>query len=221
MRVWLVAVALWALGCGPAPSPEPPAPKSTPAPESPAPSSDDRPVIVAFGDSLTAGPGVGPDRNYPAVLQKKLDAAGRRYRVVNLGVNGDTTGGGLARLSDVLAFEPRIVIVELGANDGLRGLPVEATRANLEQILQGLQAARVRVVLAGMTLPPNYGADYVRAFENVFVDLARRYKTPRIPFFLQGVAPNPALMLPDGLHPNAAGYQIVASHVWKALEPLL
>jgi acyl-CoA thioesterase-1 len=141
--------------------------------------------------------------------------------VVNLGVNGDTTGGGLNRLSDVLGLKPRIVIVELGANDGLRGLPVEATRANLEQIIQGLQGAGARVILSGMTLPPNYGAEYIRSFEQIFVDLARQYRTPRIPFFLEGVAPNRSLMLPDGLHPNAAGYRIVADHVWKVLKPLL
>ena len=225
MRVWLVAFVVWAVGCGQAPPSEQPAKVSEPAPASTpakaAEPSDDRPVIVAFGDSLTAGLGVGADRNYPGVLQRKLDAAKRRYRVVNLGVNGDTTGGGLARLSDVLNLQPRIVILELGANDGLRGLPVEATRANLEQIIQGLQSAGVRVVLAGMTLPPNYGNEYVRAFESVFVDLARKYKTPRIPFFLEGVAANPAFMQSDGLHPNAAGYQIVAGHVWKVLEPLL
>jgi acyl-CoA thioesterase-1 len=141
--------------------------------------------------------------------------------VANLGVSGDTTGGGLARLSDVIALRPHIVVLELGANDGLRGLPVEATRANLDQILQGLQNAGAKVVLAGMTLPPNYGAEYIRGFESVFVDLARRYKIPRIPFFLEGVAPNPALMLPDGLHPNAAGYRIVADRVMKTIEPLL
>ena len=228
MRVWLTALAALSVSCGTSPSPSP-APSSSSSPSAstaplPAPAtapSDNRPVIAAFGDSLTAGPAVGPDQTYPAVLQRKLDAAGHRYRVVNLGINGDTTGGGLNRLSDVLGLKPRIVIVELGANDGLRGLPVEATRANLDQIIQGLQSAGARVILAGMTLPPNYGADYIRSFEEVFVALARQYKTPRIPFFLQGVAPNRALMLADGLHPNAAGYRIVADNVWKVLEPLL
>ncbi len=217
MRRWLVAAAVWAVSCG---SPQP-APLPAPVKTKPAPPADDRPVIVAFGDSLTAGPGVEPDQNYPALLQRRLDAAGHRYRVVNLGVSGDTTGGGLARLDDALALKPRIAIVELGANDGLRGMPVETTRANLEQIVQGFEQAGVRVILAGMTLPPNYGAAYVGAFEKVFVDLARQYQTARIPFFLEGVAAVPALLLGDGLHPNAAGYQIVAGNVLQALEPLL
>ncbi len=212
---------MWAVSCGSGPTPQQPAPLPAPVRTKPALPADDRPVIVAFGDSLTAGPGVEPDQNYPAVLQRKLDAAGHRYRVVNLGISGDTTGGGLARLYDVLALKPLIAIVELGANDGLRGMPVETTRANLEQIVQGLQQAGVRVILAGMTLPPNYGSAYVRAFENIFVDLARQYKTPRIPFFLEGVAAVPTLLLGDGLHPNAAGCQIVAGNVLQVLEPLL
>ncbi len=228
MRLWPAVLVLIGTGCS-QPSRPPAASRSAspsgsparPAEPPPPVPADDRPVIAAFGDSLTAGPGVGPDQTYPAVLQRKLDAAEYRYRVVNLGVNGDTTGGGLNRLSDVLGLQPRIVIVELGANDGLRGLPVEATRANLEQIIQGLQGAGARVILAGMTLPPNYGAEYIRSFEQIFVDLARQYRTPRIPFFLEGVAPNRSLMLPDGLHPNAAGYRIVADHVWKVLKPLL
>jgi acyl-CoA thioesterase-1 len=216
----MAAVAVWAVSCGQGPPAREPEKAAAPGAKA-VPAADDRPVIVAFGDSLTAGPGVAPESNYPAILQQKLDAAGHRYRVVNLGVSGDTTGGGLARLGDVLALRPRIVVLELGANDGLRGLPVEATGANLERIIQGLQGAGAQVVLAGMTLPPNYGAEYIRGFESVFVDLSQKYKTVRIPFFLEGVAPNPALMLPDGLHPNAAGYRIVANHVMQALAPLL
>lgn len=221
MRTWLIVAALWSAACsrGPAPTPEPvaEAAKVTPA-ERPA---DDRPVIAAFGDSMTAGPGVGREENYPAVLQRKLDAAGRRYRVVNLGVNGDTTISGLARLADVLALRPRIVILELGGNDGLRGLPVDQIRANLDQMIGAFQDSGARVVLAGMTLPPNYGAEYVRAFEQMYVDLARRRGTTRIPFVLDGVAGKPAMLLPDALHPNPAGYRLAAEHVWKALEPLL
>jgi acyl-CoA thioesterase-1 len=182
---------------------------------------DDRPVIVAFGDSLTAGLGVDERSSYPAVLQRELDARGYRYRVVNAGVSGDTSGGGVARVEDVLAYRPRIVILELGANDGLRGLPVATTRANLEQIIQTLQRGGARVVLAGMTLPPNYGADYVHSFERVFVDLSKEYNLPRIPFLLEGVAAHPYLMQSDGLHPNAAGQRIVAKNVLQVLEPLL
>ena len=220
--VWTVTVlGALAAGCGqgPQPAPSASAPPAQPARESAV--ADDRPVIVAFGDSLTAGPGVDEKASYPAVLEKLLEARGHRYRVVNAGISGDTTGGGLARVEVVLSYRPRIVIVELGANDGLRGLPVETTRANLEQIITTLQHAGARVVLAGMTLPPNYGPEYVRSFEQIFVELSQEYKTPRIPFLLEDVAARPDRMLPDGLHPNAAGHQIVAANVLRVLEPLL
>ena len=219
-------LCLAALGCSRGPertasaeaAPEPaPAAAPTPAPAV----ADNRPVIVCFGDSLTAGLGVDPALNYPSVLERRLNAAGHRYRVINAGISGDTTGGGLARLDTILAWRPRIVVLELGANDGLRGLPVETTRANLDQILTGLIAAGAKVVLAGMTLPPNYGPDYIRGFERVFVELAANHKAVRIPFVLQDVAARPDRMLSDGLHPNAAGYQIVAGHVLRSLEPLL
>jgi len=222
MRLWLAAAVLVVAGCGRQPEPavsertEP----ARPAPAAPA-SPDDRPVIVAFGDSLTAGPGIERNVNYPAVLQGLLDGKGYRYRVVNAGVSGDTTGGGLARIDTVLSYQPAIVILELGANDGLRGLPIESTRGNLEAMIQRFQAAHARVILAGMTLPPNYGPDYVRSFERVFVELAEKYKTIRIPFFLEGVAARPTLLLPDQMHPNEGGYKIVAANVMQALEPAL
>jgi len=214
------------LGCSNTPAPERPegSASARPVPEvqpRAIAKVDDRPVIVAFGDSLTAGMGVGPALNYSALLEKRLDAEGRRYRVVNAGVSGDTSGGGLARIDSVLAYQPQIVILELGANDGLRGLPVESTRANLEQIIIRLQQAGVKVVLAGMTLPPNYGAEYVRSFERVFVDLSKQYKTQLIPFLLDNVAVKRELMQDDGLHPNAAGHRVMADHVMKALKPLL
>ena len=190
-----------------------------PAP-APAPA-DDRPVIVAFGDSLTAGLGVDPRLSYPAILEQQLAARGHHYRVVNAGVSGDTTGGGLTRVDSVLAYKPRIVILALGANDGLRGLPVETTKTNLEQIIQVIQRAGAKVVLAGMTLPPNYGPEYVRSFEQVFVDLSKKYNSPRIPFLLEGVAAVAGRMQSDGLHPNAAGHKIIAGTVMRVLEPLL
>ncbi len=182
---------------------------------------DDRPVIVAFGNSLTAGLGVDADSNYPAFLQRELDARGFRYRVVNAGVSGDTTGGGLARVGEVLAYHPKIVILELGANDGLRGLPLEATRANLDQMVATLQKSGARVVLAGMTLPPNYGAEYIRGFEQIFLELSDKYQVARIPFLLDNVAARPERMLSDALHPNASGHKIVAATVMKTLQPLL
>jgi len=177
-----------------------------------------KPVIACFGDSLTAGHGLEEGQSYPDFLQKKLPA----WRVVNLGVSGDTTAGGLARFATVTAVKPKLVVLELGANDGLRGLPLKATRSNLEQMIVTLQKSGVRVVLAGMTLPPNYGPDYIRDFEKVFKDLATKYKLHLIPFLLEGVAyPGTNLLQHDGLHPNARGTEKVAETVLKAIKPLL
>jgi len=147
----------------------------------------EHPRIVAFGNSLTAGLGVPPDQSYPAHLQRTLDAAGYAYRVVNAGVSGDTTAGGVRRVSWVLNSRPAIVILELGGNDGLRGLSLHETKANLERIVQQLQQASVTVVLAGMKLPPNYGQDYTAGFEALYQAIAQRYHLTRIPFFLDGV----------------------------------
>lgn len=176
-------------------------------------SADTRPVIVAFGDSLTAGFGADPGASYPDFLQKKLP----RWRIVNAGVSGDTTTDGLNRIPEVLSYHPSIVILEFGGNDGLRGLPLATTRANLDQMIAQLQKASVRVVLAGMTLPPNYGAEFIRPFEAIYRELAAKYKIPRIPFLLAGVGGNPKLMQRDGLHPTAQGNAIVAQTVLKAL----
>jgi acyl-CoA thioesterase-1 len=178
-------------------------------------------VIVAFGDSLTAGFGAEPGKSFPDFLQKDLDAAGLEWHVVNAGVSGNTTTDGLARLDAILAYKPRVTIVEFGGNDGLRGLPIETTRANLEQIVQMLQGAGSRVVLAGMTLPPNYGPDYIQSFEGIYRDLAVKYKVTRIPFLLDGVAIHPELMQQDGIHPTAQGNEIVAKTVMRYLKPLL
>lgn len=185
------------------------------------PPADKRPVIVAFGDSLTAGYGVETGYSYPDFLQKDLDRAGRKYRVVNAGVSGDTTSGGLARVGMVTALKPAIVIVELGGNDGLRGLPLASTRANLEQIIVKLRKSGARVLLAGITLPPNYGPDYIKQFEAVYKGLAAKYKVPLIPFLLQGVAGVPGMMQGDGIHPTRKGNEIVANLVLRALKPLL
>ena len=183
----------------------------------PAAVADDRPVIATFGDSLSAGFGAEPGKSYPDFLQKELDRRGLRYHVVNAGVSGDTTTDGVVRLATVIALKPAITIVEFGGNDGMRGLPVATTESNLEQIVAGLTAAGSKVVLAGMTLPPNYGPQYIQSFEKVFRDVAARHKIPLIPFLLEGVGGHAELMQRDGIHPTAEGNQIVAATVMRAL----
>lgn len=178
-------------------------------------------MIAAFGDSLTAGYGLPQGESYPDHLQKILDGRGYRYRVVNLGVSGDTTDGGASRIEDALLLRPKIVILELGANDGLRGLPIERTKANLDLMINAFEGEGAKVVLAGMTLPRNYGKTYIRDFERVFLDLSRERRVTLIPFLLEGVATEAALMQADGLHPNAAGCRLVAARVFRSIEPLL
>jgi len=178
-------------------------------------------VIVALGDSLTAGLGVAADEAYPALLQARLRREGYAHRVVNAGVSGDTTAGGLRRVDWVLRANPEIVIVALGANDGLRGQSPQAMRANLEAIVARLEAAGTRILLAGMRLPPNYGAEFTREFEAVFPAVARRAKVALMPFLLDGVATDPRLNQPDGIHPSAAGHAVIADRLWPYLRPLL
>jgi acyl-CoA thioesterase I len=178
-------------------------------------------VIVALGDSLTAGLGLSPEEAYPALLEARLAQEGYDYRVVNAGVSGDTSAGGLRRIDWALKLGPEIVIVALGANDGLRGLPPTAMRDNLLAIVQRARNAGARVLLAGMQLPPNYGMSYTRSFEKVFADVAQTARVPLIPFLLQGVGGEARLNLPDGIHPNAEGQRRIAEHVWPYLQPLL
>ena len=178
-------------------------------------------VIAALGDSLTAGWGVAADEAYPARLEARLTREGYAYRVVNAGVSGDTTAGGLRRVDWVLRAKPDIVIVALGANDGLRAQSPQAMRENLAAIVTRLQAAGARVLLAGMRLPPNYGAEYTKEFQAVFPDVARNTGAAFMPFLLDGVAADPRLNQPDGIHPTAAGHQVIADHLWPYLRPLL
>jgi len=185
------------------------------------PAADTRPVIAAFGDSLSAGFGVEPGKSFPDDLQRLIDAAGFRYRVVNLGVSGDTTTDGVERLPSVLAVHPAIVILEFGGNDGLRGLPVTAARKNFAQMIETLQKAHIQILLAGMTLPRNYGPEYIHSFEQIYIDLAKQYKLARVPFLLEGVGGHPELTQPDGIHPTAEGAVIVARTVMKYLQPML
>jgi acyl-CoA thioesterase-1 len=200
-----------------------PARESEPEPPAPPVSQerDDRPLIIAFGNSLTAGAGVDPAQNYPSKLQAKIDASGYRYRVLDAGISGETSSQGLSRVGALSALHPAIVIVELGANDGLRGLPAETTRRNLAAIIGRFQSAGAKVVLAGMEMPPNYGPQYTRAFRDIFPSLAKEYGVSLIPFFLEGVGGHPELNQDDGIHPTARGYDIVVENVWKALKPML
>ena len=179
------------------------------------------PKIVAFGDSLTAGSGVSPDQSYPAQLEKTLQAAGYRYNVVNAGVSGETTAGGVRRVGWILKSQPTYVIVELGANDALRGQSLEQSYHNLKMIIEGLQEEGVGVILAGMKIPLNYGEIYTKEFEGMYGKLAAEYQIPLIPFFLEGVAAQRDLNQGDGIHPTGEGYVLVVKNVWKVLEPLL
>lgn len=183
--------------------------------------SDTRPRIVAFGDSLTAGLGVRADESYPALLQRRLDDLNYPYRVINAGVSGDTTAGGLRRVPWILNNKPELVILELGANDGLRGLDLDQTKHNLQQIVERLKEAGTTVVLAGMKLPPNYGQDYATRFEAIYPALAQEHRLPLIPFFLEGVGGASSLNQADGIHPTKEGYEIIVEQVLKVLKPVL
>jgi acyl-CoA thioesterase-1 len=179
-------------------------------------------TIVVLGDSLSAGYGIKVQEGWVTLLGKRLASEGYGYSVVNASVSGETTQGGLARLPRVLeSHKPAIVIVELGANDGLRGLPLTASRENLRQIVERARAAKARVLLLGMVIPPNYGARYGQEFREMFAALSARYPIAFVPFFLDKVALRPDLMQADGLHPNALGQPQLLENLWPKLKPLL
>ena len=180
-----------------------------------------RQVIACFGDSLTAGYGLMPGQSYPDVLQRELDRGGFRYRVLNFGVSGETTGEGLARLAQVSAAKPAIVVLEFGANDALRGVPIETAKLNLRRMIEDLRGRGSQVVIAGMTLPASLGQSYISRLERMYADLAAQYRLPLIPFLLEGVAGHPQFMQPDGIHPNPQGAVRVAATVLRALQPVL
>jgi len=186
---------------------------------------DTRPAIVILGDSLSAGFGLEAGQSYPDHLQKMLDDKGYVYRVVNQGLSGDTSSGGLARVDQCVAEKPQIVVVELGGNDGLRGIPTAITRASLSAIIERVQAAGAEVVLAGITLPRNYGDDYIKDFDRIYPELAKKYNVTLIPFLLEGLTSPagavPGMIQQDGIHPTAKGTPIIAKTVLAALEPLL
>ncbi|HZD76154.1 MAG TPA: GDSL-type esterase/lipase family protein [Acidobacteriaceae bacterium] len=228
LRFFLAAVlAVAMVGCKQKPAPEPAATPSAPTPSAavspqPAPpAKDDRPVIVAFGDSLTAGYGTDAGNSYPDFLEQDLNAQGFHYHVINAGVSGNTTKDGVERLDDVVSLKPVLVIVAFGGNDGLRGLPIDSTRKNLDQMVSTLQRAGIKVVLGGITLPPNYGADYIRQFNQSYALLARQYHVPLLPFLLQDVYGTAGSMQPDGIHATAQGNQQVARNLLPLVTPLL
>jgi acyl-CoA thioesterase-1 len=180
-----------------------------------------RPKIVALGDSLTSGHGIGRDRAYPALIQQRLDAAGLDYEVVNAGVSGDTSTRAVRRFEGALDGDVRVLVVALGANDGLRGVPVEQLKSNLSRIIEAAQARGITVLLCGMEALPIYGWDYSVAFHNAYRELADRYTVRLVPFILMNVIGNPALMQPDHAHPNAAGARAIADNIWPYLEDVL
>jgi acyl-CoA thioesterase I len=180
-----------------------------------------RPRIVFLGDSLTAGYGLAKEQSVPSLIAARLEALGLEYDVVNAGVSGDTSAGGLSRLDWSLDGPVRVLVLELGANDGLRGLPVSAMRDNLDAIIRRALERGIRVVLTGMEAPPNYGQAYTDEFRAVFRDLAAKHGVAFVPFYLEGVAGNPRLNISDGIHPNPEGARIVEQTIWRALEPLV
>jgi len=231
LRASAVLIAVCAIACGrePAAPPAKPvasAPAAASQPAAPAvapvaPVASDRPRIVFLGDSLTAGYGLEQPQAVPALIQARLKKEGYPFEVVNAGVSGDTSAGGLSRLEWSLSGDVRILVLELGANDGLRGLPVAAMRQNLEEVITRSQARGIAVLLVGMEALPNYGASYTSEFHDTFPSLAKAHKTALMPFYLDGVAGKPELNIADGMHPNPAGAVIVANNLWRTLEPML
>jgi len=188
----------------------------------PARAQTSRKVLVVFGDSLSAGYGLPAGKSFPDAMQRTLDKEGYAWQVKNLGISGDTTEGGVSRIESAVRLKPAVVLLELGGNDGLRGLPLKVSRQNLEEMIVAFRGAGAKVVLAGMTLPPNYGPDYIKSFQAIYKDLAVKYKLKLIPFLLSDiVTPDLRYLQRDGIHPTAEGAEIVAGTVLKAVKPLL
>ncbi len=219
-------MAVLAASCGGSDRPagdggvRPPAAESPERPAATA-STPERPRIVFLGDSLTAGYGLAKEQSLPSRIQKRIDDEGYGFEVVNHGVSGDTSAGGVSRLEWALGGDVRLLVLELGANDGIRGVPVESMKANLSDIITRAKQRGVRVLLTGMEAPPNHGPVYTAQFRKAFSDLAREHDVAFVPFYLEGVAGNPALNLSDGIHPNVEGTAIVERTIWRALEPML
>ena len=216
-----VVLAALAAACGGGSS-EPPVETATPPSTDPIVTEpDDTPRIVCLGDSLTAGYGLAQSEAYPALLQERLRAAGYPHEVVNAGVSGDTSAGGLRRLDWSLRGNVQLLVLALGANDGLRGLPVADLSRNLTTMIQRSKSRGIVVLLAGMEAPPNFGPSYTRQFRQVYAEVARAENVRFVPFFLDGVAGQPALNQADGIHPNARGQRVIADLLWREIEPML
>jgi acyl-CoA thioesterase I len=215
----IVFILSWGVGC--ARTDQGTTTESVPAAGTPAAAPANKPRIVFLGDSLTAGLGLAKEQSVPALIQQRLDDEHYQYEVVNAGVSGDTSAGGLSRLDWSLDGDVRLLVVELGANDGLRGLPPSAMKRNLSEIITRAKSRGITVLLTGMEAPPNYGAAYTKEFRQVFPDLAREHDVALVPFYLNGVAGVPGLNQRDGIHPNPEGARIVERTIWKSLEPLL
>jgi acyl-CoA thioesterase-1 len=178
-------------------------------------------VLVCFGDSITAGHGLAEGQSFPDALQRQLDAQGYHYKVSNQGTSGATTKDAVASLPSVLRLHPEAVIVEFGGNDGLRGLPLDQTRRNLDQVLTTLEGAHIKILLAGITLPPNYGGDYIKSFDEVFRALAQKHYVAFVPMIYKDLIHVPGTIQEDGIHPTAKGSEIIAKTLLPALKPLL
>jgi acyl-CoA thioesterase I len=226
-KIVAITLAGLVIGCGSRESKSAPGQSGAgrqPGPETePAAAVDSRPVVLFFGTSLTAGLGLPPEQAYPSLIQRKLDAAGLPFRSVNAGVSGETSAAGLRRIDWILRQPVAVLVLELGANDALRGLELQAAKKNLQEIIDHARGKYpdVKVVVAGMQAPPNLGSRYTGEFRQMFVDLARENRAALIPFLLEGVGGVDSLNQPDGIHPNFAGEKIVAENVWRTLEPLL
>jgi acyl-CoA thioesterase-1 len=221
LRAFVVVVGVTAAACSQSESVTAPRVAAAPAAVPAAAQVAARPRIIFLGDSLTAGYGLDLEQSVPSLIQKHLDAEGYKYDVVNAGVSGDTSAGGLRRLEWSLDGDVRILVIELGANDGLRGLPVAGMKQNLKTIIGKARDRGIEVLLTGMEAPPNYGPAYTSDFRRAFRDLAAEERVAFMSFYLDGVAGNPSLNIADGMHPNPAGARIVEANLWQALRPML
>jgi acyl-CoA thioesterase-1 len=221
LRAFVVVVGVTAAACSQSESVTTPRVAAAPAVAPVAAQVAARPRIIFLGDSLTAGYGLDLEQSVPSLIQKHLDAEGYKYEVVNAGVSGDTSAGGLRRLEWSVDGDVRILVIELGANDGLRGLSVAGMKQNLKTIIGKARDRGIEVLLTGMEAPPNYGPAYTSDFRRAFHDLAAEERVAFMSFYLDGVAGNPSLNIADGMHPNPAGARIVEANLWQALRPML